>query len=153
MPQEITLPSGSKLLITLADVEPAEDLLSVVMAELKGVNFDLGSFNPEELSSGDLNTFKNLVCQLLGSKALRDAIYVCAAKSLYNGQRITRSSFASEEARADFLPVAWEVAKANLSPFFASLGLKSWASRLLPERIQRLGSQASQPPASGPSAS
>ena len=129
MSSPINLPSGARLEIHLAAPEAAFDLLDKTTAELRAVNLDLSSLNLEELEARDINVVKNLVCQFLGSRPLRDAVFACAAGCLYNEQRITRETFMPAEARADFFPVAWGVIKANLAPFFAGLGSLSGASR------------------------
>lgn len=149
----ITLDSGKELVIELAAPEPAFALLDAVMADLKAVDLDLSSLDLKGLQAQDINVIKNLLCQFLGSKAIREAFFACAGKCLYDGKRITRETFAGADARADFLPVAQEVIKANLAPFFGSLVSKSSASKL--PLLKILGSMFADSPApdSSPSSS
>jgi hypothetical protein len=138
----VALKSGSKFEFCEPPFDDASALLETLAAELLKVNVDLGNISDyissqddvSELSSQDdvsellkdakiANTFKNAVCQLVSSKAFKSALFVCAERSLLNGEKIVPSSF--EQYRGDYLPVCWEVAKLTLTPFIASLNLSS----------------------------
>lgn len=128
MQDPITLKSGSQLQLGMAPFGDGTRLLKTVARELAAVNFDLDLVNFAELSGKDINVLKNAVFQLIQSDAVEAALMKCAAKSLYNGQTIIATTFESENARQDYLPVVWEVMKENLRPFFAGLDLSSLAS-------------------------
>ena len=128
MQDPITLKSGSTLEVGIASFSAGHRLMKTVAKELSLVSFDLNLSNFSELSGQDINVLKNAIFQLLQSDALEAALMECAKRSLYNGQRITPQTFEPEDARQDYLPVAWEVMKANLSPFFKGLALSSLTS-------------------------
>ena len=128
MQDPITLKSGSTLEIGIASFASGNRLMKTVARELAAVSFDFNLSNFSDLSGQDINVLKNAVFQLLQSDALEAALMECAKKSLYNGEKITPQTFEPEDARQDYMPVAWEVMKANLSPFFKGLDLSSLTS-------------------------
>lgn len=123
MNETITLASGASLELGMADFKVGLRLFQVICRELKLVDIDIDFSNLKQLAGKDINTFKNAILQLAGSESVEKAVFDCMAKSLYNGQRIEPKTFEPEDARGDFLPVAWEVIKYNLVPFFKNLGL------------------------------
>lgn len=132
-----TLKSGRVLLLQLSSFAVSARLRKVVAAELKHVSIGevtkvAAGLTPEELlAKGDLplDTLKSLVCQFLASDAVEDALWECMKVCQYGPQgqteKITPESFEPEDAREDYLPVAWEVMVLNLAPFFKSLDLSS----------------------------
>lgn len=129
---EIQLNSGAVLAVSIAPFSSSKKLLNVVMQELKDVDLELENLDLANFASQDINTLKNAICQLLGSENLERAVFECMAKCTYNGSRIVKDTFEPEEARADYLPCAWEVIKANLRPFFKNLDLSLLASAPAP---------------------
>lgn len=127
MNEPITLKSEAVLAVQLAPFTTANKLVKAVARELALVSFDmeLGKVDLSNLQPKDLNTLKNAAFQLLQSDTVETCLFACLERCLYNGQRITRDTFEKPEARADYLPVAWEVMKANLVPFFKNLGFVS----------------------------
>jgi hypothetical protein len=127
MQDPTTLKSGHILTVSLAPFSDANKLLKTVARELTAVSFDLdlGNVDLAKIAPKDINTLKNAAFQLLQSEAVETALFKCMERCLYDGQRITRETFDGPEARADFLPVAWEVMKENLTPFFKNLGFAS----------------------------
>lgn len=127
MTDEMTLKSGNTVTLGMASFADGMRLFKVLVSELKLVDIDLTSLaDVGALAGKDINSIKNVLLQVLGSEALEQAVFKCAERSLYNGQRITRTSFEDEQARGDFFEVAWEVMRFNLSPFFKNLDWKSW---------------------------
>ncbi len=137
MQDPIKLKSGADLQVGVAPFADGMRLLKTVARELAAVNFDLDLVNFSELSGKDINVLKNAVFQLIQSDAVEAALMKCAAKSHYNGHTILPNTFEDANARQDYLPVAWEVMKANLRPFFAGLDLSSLASAPAPSSDQR----------------
>lgn len=128
MHDPITLKSGAQLALTIAPFAVGNRLLKTVARELAAVDFDMDTVNFSELSGKDINTLKNALFQLLQSDALETALLECMKRCLYNNERITETTFEPEDARPDYLPVAWEVIKVNLRPFFSGLDLSSLTS-------------------------
>lgn len=126
------LESGAVLEVTMAPFEDAEALLEAVMQETESIQINLGAdFGSFEdfLAQGGIkteliNTVKNAVCRILGSRKVKDAIWICMKRATYNGLKITRETFEPEQSRADYITIAKEVLWFNLSPFFKSLALK-----------------------------
>lgn len=130
MQDPITLNSGNLLTVNPPPFALANKLLKTVARELTAVSFDLdlGNVDLAKIAPKDINTLKNAAFQLLQSDAVEAAVFACVERCLYNGQKITRDTFESPEARADYLPVVWEVMKASLTPFFKNLGFASSTS-------------------------
>lgn len=123
MNETLTLKSGASLELQMAPFAVSMKLFKTIAAELKQVDINLDGLSLEAIKGTNLNGIKNAVFQLLGSDQLELALGACMERCLYNGVKITKGTFESPEARQDYLPVAWEVMKFNLAPFFSSLGL------------------------------
>lgn len=127
MQDPITLKSGSELQVGIAPFAVGNRLLKTVARELAAVDFnmDFGEVDLSKISAKDINTLKNAAFRLLQSDDVEKAVGECMKRCLYNGQAIQPNTFEAETARQDYLPVAWEVIKANLLPFFSGLALPS----------------------------
>lgn len=132
MQDPITLKSGSQLAIGVAPFATGNKLLKTIARELASVRVDFDLSNLSNPTNRDLDSVKNAAFQLLQSDAVETVLKECMARCLYNGQRITETTWEDENARQDYLPVAWEVMKANLLPFLKSLGL-SFSAKSQPE--------------------
>ena len=124
----ITLKSGATLQVSMASLSAGKHLMKVVARELSGVSFDFDLTQIGDVGTKDVNTLKTAAFQLLQSDALEAALNECLKVCLYNGERIVAATFEPENARADYLPVAWEVMKVNLRPFFSGLASSLSAS-------------------------
>lgn len=131
---EKTLPSGAKLLITLADFEVCDRLLIAVSKELETVAISLGlnsgnisDFIGMELDKdAALNTIKTAILRLASSTTIRPVLWECLDRVVYTspgGQKgkATPQTFQGERERGDWPIIAKEVLLANLLPFFPSL--------------------------------
>lgn len=125
MNETITLKSGRELQLGLAPFSVGMKLFKTIANELKNVEIDLDTLDLKKIGGKDINTLKNAIFQLAGSDALEMALFQCMERCLYDGQKIGRTTFEPEDARQDYLPVAWEVMKYNLAPFFKGLELSS----------------------------
>lgn len=131
MNERKTLKSGVVVELQMASFSVSMRLLKAVVNEVKAV--DLGGFKfgaevkLEEIMKTDLpvDALKNVVCQMLGSDPVEAAVRDCMKGCLYDKQAIRGDTFEEENARQDYLPVAWEVIQFNLAPFFKGLDLKS----------------------------
>lgn len=131
MDERVTLKSGAVLQLQMPTFAVSMKLLRAVVNELKSA--DLGDIklgadlDMVKLMQMDLpvNALKNVIFQLLGSTAIEQALADCMKGCQYQGEKITKDSFEPQDARPDFLPVAWEVMQFNLSPFFSGLTSKS----------------------------
>lgn len=125
MNETLTLKSGRSVELQMASFAVAMKLFKTIANELKQVDVQLGSFNLETIKGTDVNAIKNAVFQLLGSDNVERAVRECMGRCLYQGNKIVADTFEPEDARQDYLPVAWEVVKYNLAPFFKGLDLSS----------------------------
>lgn len=129
MDETRTLPSGIELVVKLADFPDGHRLFKAVLTELKAISLDVDKIDLNadltKLDPKMFNTLKNVFCQLLSSETVEKALISCMLRCLYDGQQLKMSAFNQANAREDFLPVAWEVGRANLAPFFRGLNLKS----------------------------
>ncbi len=121
MSQTIPLESSAILEITAVSFADATELKKAVARELVNVKVDLTSLDLSKISADELNSFKNVLFQILGSDAIEAALWKCMSRCLYNQQRITPATFEPEAAREDYHHVAWEVMVYSLRPFGKSL--------------------------------
>jgi hypothetical protein len=111
---EVVLPSGATLKISVSSFAVSKELFQAVTDELKGLNIQYST----EINIG---FFKDLFCTGMSSKKIEKCIWECCKKATYNGLKITEDTFEPIEAREDYIPVMFEVAKENLLPFMKSL--------------------------------
>ena len=102
---EITLSTGSKLLIKLASFEAGMALMQAVSKASAG--------SPTDSSLGSM--------ALVSNRDVRDALFACFNGCVLNGVKITRDTFEEENARADYILVALEVITKNLEVFTKGL--------------------------------
>lgn len=102
---EITLSTGSKLLIKLASFEAGMALMQAVSKASAG--------SPTDSSLGSMT--------LVSNRDVRDALFACFNGCVLNGVKITRDTFEEENARADYILVALEVITKNLEVFTKGL--------------------------------
>ena len=102
---EITLSTGSKLLIKLASFEAGMALMQAVSKASAG--------SPTDSSLGSMT--------LVSNRDVRDALFACFNGCVLNGVKITRDTFEAENARADYILVALEVITRNLEVFTKGL--------------------------------
>ena len=121
MNDPITLTSGAQLTLGIASFQEANDLKKALARELVAVNVNLTTLDIAKLSADEMNSFKNVFFQILGSDAIESALWKCMARSLYNQTRISAETFQPEAAREDYHQVAWEVMVYSLRPFGKSL--------------------------------
>jgi hypothetical protein len=134
---QTTLPSGRTLVVNVAPFATANKLRKVLLAELRQVDVNLGdnigkllSLDISEMSGTALNSIKNVVCQLLASDVVEQSVFECLGRCTIDGGAVKReTAFEPIETRGDYLPAAWEVVKANASPFFAGIDLSSLTAR------------------------
>ncbi len=135
VPEIAKLPSGAELKLCDVPFETAMELLEAAAAEAQSVsiglkldvNFATDPAAMARLLAEDLpvDLIKNAVCQFVASSKFKAKLWACMERQLYNGQAVNRQTFENRNARADYLPAAWEVIKFTLIPFFSGLSLKS----------------------------
>jgi hypothetical protein len=139
MKTTITLKSGHHLVINAASLGVSGDLMRTISSELKanvklaslstGVVFGLLTGNlgavVQSIGGNDLDVLAQLLLTLLGSKKIYDSFFECARTCTLDAmgpmEKITEASFEPVEVRRDLIPVAKEVMRENLAPFFVDL--------------------------------
>jgi len=129
------LKSGAVLGLQIAEFDDSTALLDEILLASIGVpiaGFTIDeNFNPSDIFKQDIGSLKDVIFKVISSKKVKEALWKCMASCTYApagtdvGERINRGTFQSLEARADYFPVAGEVAVFNLSPFFKNLALPS----------------------------
>ena len=125
-----TAPSGAKVEVTISDYSTCFDLMKAVLKAVRSGGVaskipenlqlsDLGKFS--EMDIKDLGGFADAVIDIITSKEVEELAFKCMERAIYNDQRITRATFEPEEARGDFIFVAFQVIKINLNPFGSRL--------------------------------
>ena len=121
------LKSGAVAELSMASFAVSARLFKAMANELKLVDVDIEGVDLSKVQDMDLNAIKNAILQLLGSDQIEKYLFDCMARCTYQGQKITTATFDTEEARGDYLPIALEVIKLNVLPFFKNLDLSSLA--------------------------
>lgn len=126
------LPSGAELKVTLSPFAISRDLYQSILEEAKGLRLD-----PK--SEVDVNLFKDIFCSALSSKKIESCTWECLKRATYNGLKVDGDTFEKEEARQDYIPACYEVARANVMPFMK--GLSAEFSPILEQVKNSLGSR------------
>lgn len=135
----LNLPSGATAQISAAPTWLAIELQDAVDAAL--LQFDI-SLSEVLNSYSELTSVKDTgvssakaILELQGkadyilkaflivksSKIVRELVFECLKRCLYNKLVITKNTFEKEEARQDYYPIFLACLKENLLPFFQSL--------------------------------
>ena len=128
--KNIPLSSGATLGFQLARFNDGMNLFNATFKELVGVPFGAqgSSLDFANFLKMDISELKDVVIKVATSDKVQEAIWKCMESCTYQGVndsagiKINKNTFESEDARADFLLVVWEVATLNLVPFFKNLG-------------------------------
>jgi hypothetical protein len=127
--EDIVLPSGAKLNITIASFDDVMELQTVIgeamgkfqmPSDLAGVDMSLSGI----LSSPALLAELTDKIKAVGtSRAVRAAVMRCFERCTYNGARLNKQLFddpkLGDAARADYYTIFMKVLEANCKPFFA----------------------------------
>lgn len=114
---------GKELKITLASFDEAMELHDALIQAAKGNNIDL----PESLDSDvDVGSFLDAIASLVSSTEVREKLFACAKRCVLGEgektEKINREFFDDPKHWKHYYPIMFEIAKANLSPFFENLG-------------------------------
>jgi len=124
----IELPSGSILEVQLLSFEEAWNIFQLFSKTIEEMNMDIKDFSffkqdddKRNFTFVDFLKLKGPICSILSNKSLSEAGVRCLDRCIYNGLKIDRRTFDSQEARGDFLPSLFYALKENVSPFFGNL--------------------------------
>lgn len=116
--KERKLPSGSVLRFSdpPAPWAESEALYISVLTELKSVRINSQDDVP--------NLMKDLICTGFSSKIIKEALRPCLERVLYNGSKISESTFENVKAREDYMEICYAVIEENIRPFLKSLSVQ-----------------------------
>lgn len=114
MENKITLDSGKVLKLGLAPFADSRELYQIASKGLIDLELNM-------TQNIDYNFFKNIGCFLLSSKEFEVALFKCAIKCTYDGEKVTEELFENECAREDYLEILFHIAKKNILPFTKTL--------------------------------
>lgn len=124
----ITTDTGAKLEIGVASFKDCLKLKNVILSELSKVDIEIDKL---DFASTDVNAILKPLLVVDSSEEVFEAVFKCAVRSKYNGEKITMELFEDTKAREDYYVVIIEVIKANLHPFFK--GLASALKSIIPK--------------------
>lgn len=127
---DFTTKSGIKVKINPADFEDAMDLQSAILKEASKADFSLEGVDLK--SDIDFSGLIKAGMSVAASKEVREILFKCLARCTYDGQKITKATFESPDARKDYYEVVIACLKENLLPFFE--GLISQLSPFIPAK-------------------
>ncbi len=119
---EIPMPSGAILTVALSPFEEAKSLFQktilfqIAVKELNSIDFK--AMNPEDMET---EMVRKVFVSALSSPEVEKAIWKCFGRCLYNGLKITETTFEKPELWGDYTMACLEVGKANFLPFVKSL--------------------------------
>lgn len=108
--EEVSLPSGAKLIVKPAPFSEAKNLWRACSNELLRLKINM-------TTNIDVNFIKDAICIASSSPEIEAALIPCLRRCLYAGMRINDGTFEKEDARKDYLLVLAEVLKVNVFPF------------------------------------
>jgi len=126
--KEFETTTGAMLKVGVASFEDCLALKNIVEKELSKQKIDI---NKIDLKSTDISAIISPILAVDSSQDFINAFFKVAKKSLYNDEKITRSTFEDESAREDYYFILFEVCKAALLPFFK--GLASSFKHIIPK--------------------
>lgn len=121
---------GKDLEITPASFEAAMELQDALSAALTSekISLDLKALGSiakdeegQEDASGDVGDIVSALLRLVKSKRLRDALFSCAERALYDKQKVNKDFFEKPENWGVYYPIMVEVLKVNVGPFIGGL--------------------------------
>jgi hypothetical protein len=107
-----------KLQITKATFDDAFDLQDAISRAVKGNRLNV----PEGMESDiDVSSFLDAALSTISSRDVRDCLFRCAERALYDNQKINKDFFEKEDNRELYYPIMIEIVKENVGPFITGL--------------------------------
>jgi hypothetical protein len=119
---------GKELEITVASLEDVFDLKDAIEESVKKGNLkislddiDFENIGKTNISDNTIGSFLNSVLSIDSSKAVRNCLFKCAERALFNKEKVDRALFEKEENRPYYYEIMIQIIIKNLSPFFKGL--------------------------------
>jgi len=123
---DLSVPSGAKVVINIADWEDAFALKNAINKEISKKKFNINLAGLSLDSEFNIAEFMSVALAVDSSPVVNEALKKCLIRSTYNGQKITSATFEPAECRQDYYPIVMECLMVNTKDFFVPL-----VSRLL----------------------
>jgi hypothetical protein len=114
---------NNDLIITVASFEEAIDLKDAVEEAIKQSNLSL-EFSGKESTEVSEDSFSSMIKTVLSidnSRKVRDCLFKCAERAVWNKTKIDKQFFENVENRKFYYAIMFEILKANLMPFIEGL--------------------------------
>ena len=116
---------GNSLNITMASFDEAMELKRALAESIKESKLDI---SPEvlegEVDAKTIGTLVNAILSVGISRRFEQALFTCAKRATFNNKRVNKDLFEAADMRAYYYPIAIEIIKFNVSPFFKGLSSK-----------------------------
>lgn len=112
---EFTAKSGAAIVINMAPWLDAKRLKAAIEKEASAAGIKLDDLK------ADVSVLISTALSVDSSDAVDAALWPCLVRCTRNGEKITPSTFNSEEGRQDYYEIMFECLKVNFRPLFDSL--------------------------------
>lgn len=110
---EVSLPSGSKLVIQIAPFAEAKALYQALLRELRAT--------PVNVETQMISFYKDIFAGGFSSPHVEACLWKCFERCTIDGLKIDKDTFEPIERRDDYIQVCMAVGRANVFPFVKSL--------------------------------
>lgn len=121
---ELITAQGAEVKINIADFISSMKLKKAVVEAIKESNIDVANIDLNNLKIGAIDSIIQAILTIDSSDKVDESLFKCLARCTYNGEKITKETFESVEARKDYYEIIIACLKENLAPFFEPLILK-----------------------------
>ena len=116
---DIKLPTGAQLTVTESSFQDVDALMSALSDA--GIGVPLAN----DLMGMDVTVLKDALLKAYKSDALKNAIFKCGERAMYENVKVTRALFddpkLKDQARADYFLILWHIVEVNCAPFFVKI--------------------------------
>ncbi|TDE17716.1 phage tail assembly chaperone [Dyadobacter psychrotolerans] len=119
--EQLTVPSGAKVVMDIASFEDAMALKNAVEREIKEAKLSINLAGVSSTSDLDIGEFLTMAMAVDSSAEVNRCLMKCLMRCTYNGEKITANTFEPRECRQDYMPIMMQCMKDNLTDFFKPL--------------------------------
>lgn len=118
---KFTCENGAEVEIKLASWGETTQLKDSIEQALIKKGFSIGDIKIESLEVEAMGQLLQAIMMVDSDPEVRNSIFKCLARCLYNGERITQDTFEPLEARENYYEIVIACIKENLSPLVKRL--------------------------------
>jgi hypothetical protein len=115
---------GKELQITMCSFDEGMELQDSIAAALAEQKISLDMPKPTKGKAQpdiDPGAIIQPILKVIGDKRIRDALFACAKRAIYDNQKVDKEFFEDASNRKLYYPIMMEVLKINIGPFIDSL--------------------------------